>query len=70
MLTFYAFITGSSSATVENTTKFFSPKKTHSKRSTTLMLAIIGLTVVFSIIIMMYIFTGLLEKCLVDTNTI
>lgn len=70
MLTFYAFITGSSSATVENTTKIFSPKKTHSKRSTTLMLAIIGLTVVFSIIIMMYIFTGLLEKCLVDTNTI
>lgn len=70
MLTFYAFITGSSSATVENTTKIFSPKKTHSKRSTTLLLAIIGLTVVFSIIIMMYIFTGLLEKCLVDTNTI
>lgn len=68
MLTFYAFITGSSGVTVENTTIFLNPKKT--QRSTTLMLAIIGLTVVFSIIIMMYIFTGLLEKCLVDTNTI
>lgn len=68
MLTFYAFITGSSGVTVENTTNFLNPKKT--QRSTTLMLAIIGLTVVFSIIIMMYIFTGLLEKCLVDTNTI
>lgn len=68
MLTFYAFITGSSGVTVENTTNFLNPKKT--QRSTTLTLAIIGLTVVFSIIIMMYIFTGLLEKCLVDTNTI
>lgn len=68
MLTFYAFITGSSGVTVENTTNFFNLKKT--QRSTTLMLAIIGLTVVFSIIIMMYSFTGLLEKCLVDTNTI
>lgn len=68
MLTFYALITGSSGVTVENTTNFLNPKKT--QRSTTLMLAIIGLTVVFSIIIMMYIFTGLLEKCLVDTNTI
>lgn len=68
MLTFYAFIAGSSGVTVENTTNLFNPKKT--QRSTTLMLAIIGLTVVFSIIIMMYIFTGLLEKCLVDTNTI
>lgn len=64
MLTFHAFITGSSSATVENTTNFNSPMKTHSKRNTTLILAIIGLTVVFSVIIMMYIFTGLLENAL------
>lgn len=64
MLTFHAFITGSSSATVENTTNFNSPMKTHSKRNITLILAIIGLTVVFSVIIMMYIFTGLLENAL------
>lgn len=32
------------------------------------MLAVIGLAGVFVIVIMMYIFTGLLEKCLVNTN--
>lgn len=60
---FFSFITGSFSATVENTTIFYYPKKTQSKMSFTLMLAIIGLTVVFLIVIMMYIFTGLFEKC-------
>lgn len=67
---FYSFITDSSSATVENTTDFYSPKKTQSKRNTTLVLATLGLTVVFLIMILMYIFTGLLEKCIVKTNTI
>lgn len=67
---FYLFVTGSPSAPVENTTNFYSPMKTQSKRSITLMLAIIGLTVVISIIIMMYMFTRLFEKCLVKNNTI
>lgn len=67
---FYLFVTGSPSALVENTTNFYSPMKTQSKRSITLMLAIIGLTVVISIIIMMYMFTRLFEKCLVKNNTI
>lgn len=67
---FYLFVTGSPSAPEENTTNFYSPMKTQSKRSITLMLAIIGLTVVISIIIMMYMFTRLFEKCLVKNNTI
>lgn len=70
LVDFYLFVTGSPSALVENTTNFYSPMKTQSKRSITLMLAIIGLTVVISIIIMMYMFTKLFEKCLVKNNTI
>lgn len=70
LVDFYLFVTGFPSAPVENTTNFYSPMKTQSKRSITLMLAIIGLTVVISIIIMMYMFTRLFEKCLVKNNTI
>ncbi|XP_052682257.1 uncharacterized protein LOC128162880 [Crassostrea angulata] len=54
----------SSSATVENTTNVYYPAKTQSKRNTTLLLAVIGLTGVFVIVIMMYILTGLLENFL------
>lgn len=67
---FYLFITGSSSATIENTTNFHTPKKTQSKMITTLTLAIIGVTVVFVILIMMYVYMRLLEKSYVNTNTI
>lgn len=69
MFIFFSFITGSFSATVENTTIYYYPKKTQSKMSSTLVLAIIGLTVVFLIVIMMYIFTGLFKNCFVNTNT-
>lgn len=57
-------VESSSSATVENTTNFYYPAKTQSKRNTTLLLAVIGLTGVFLIVIMMYILTGLLENFL------
>lgn len=67
---FNLFITGSSSATIENTTNVHTPKKTQSKRITTLTLAIIGVTVVFVILLMMYVYMRLLEKSNVNTNTI
>lgn len=63
-------VKSSPSAGVENATIFYSPKKTQSKMRSTLMFVIMGLTGLFLIVIIMYIFTGLLEKFLVNTNTV
>lgn len=67
---FYQFITGSSSATIENTTNFHTPKKIPIKRITALTLAITGVTFIFLILIMMYVYMRLLEKSYVNTNTL